>query len=102
MALYAVIGYDHPPHSMALRDSNRVEHRNYYHQNDEAIRFAGALCDDEGNQKGSLIIFEAESAEHVRTWFADEPFYSGGVYKDLHIIECRQVLNRLEQSEWPT
>jgi len=101
MPLYAVIGYDHPPHSMALRDSVRVQHRNYYYNNDEAIRFASALCDDDGNEKGSLMIFEAESAEHVRAWFADEPFYSNGVYKDLHIIECRQALNRLPQSEWP-
>jgi hypothetical protein len=29
MPLYAFIGFDHPPHSMPLRDKLRVDHRNY-------------------------------------------------------------------------
>ncbi len=102
MPLYAVIGYDHPPHSMALRDRVRTEHREYYYQNDDPIRFAGALYDEEGNQKGSLLVFEAESPKQVQAWFAEEPFYANGVYKDFHIIEFGQALNRLEPSEWPT
>jgi uncharacterized protein YciI len=100
--MFAVMGIDYPPHSMGLRDSVRSEHRDYYLQHDGgAIQFAGALYDDEGNQKGSLIIFEAESAEQVKAWFADEPFFKSGVYKDFHIIEWRQALNRLERTEWP-
>lgn len=95
MPLFAVIGFDHPPHSMELREKLRQSHRAYVKENDKDTVLAGAFYDDEGNQCGTLKLFEAESAEEVWEWYRKEPFYSNGVYKDFRIVEWRMALNAL-------
>lgn len=96
MPLFAVIGFDHPPHSMALRDQFRVEHRAFALENDRMTRLAGALFDADGNQCGTLKIFEADSAEAVRELYRTEPFFVNNVYKEFHVVEWRLALNRFE------
>lgn len=100
MPLYAVIGFDYPPHSMALRDRIRAEHRAYVQTHDEGTRLAGAFYDTEGNQCGTLMIFEANSADDVWEWYRKEPFYKNNVYKEFHVIEWRVALNHLERTGW--
>jgi uncharacterized protein YciI len=100
MPTYAFLGFDQPPHSMALRERLRAEHRAYVLAHDAAIRFAGAQYDAAGNQCGTLIIFEADSAQQVRAWLEQEPFYRGGVYRDVQVIEWRLALNRFDLMEW--
>ena len=99
MPLYAVTGFDHPPHSMALRDRLRTEHRDYFLANDQAVKLAGAMYDNDGNQCGTLVIFEASTIDEVWDWFRREPFYKGGVYKDFHIVEWRLALNALTPTD---
>ena len=99
MPLYAVTGFDHPPHSMDLRDRLRPEHRNYFLANDQAVKLAGAMYDNDGNQCGTLVIFEASTIDEVWDWFRREPFYKGGVYKDFHIVEWRLALNALTPTD---
>lgn len=65
------------------------------------IRFATAMLDGEGNQRGSIYFFEADSEETVRTWLAQEPFCAAGVYADLQIVEISPACNRLPRLEWP-
>ena len=101
MPLYAVIGFDHPPHNMALRERVRPAHRAFVLENDQLIRFATAMLDGEGNQKGSIYFFEADNAETVKEWLAIEPFCKAGVYKDIHIVEISPALNRLALMGWP-
>lgn len=98
MPYFAVIGFDHPPHQMELRDKFRAEHRAYAEANGGTTRLAGALYDGQGNQCGTLKIFEAESADEVRNWYANEPFMNNGVYKELHIIEWKLARNELPQT----
>ena len=98
MALYAFIGIDHPPHSMALRDELREKHRSYVLNNDASIRTAGALYDPDGNQCGSLLLFETDTPGQVREWLRAEPYYAGGVYQSCHVIEWRMALNLLPQT----
>lgn len=100
MPTYAFLGLDHPPHSMALRERHRAEHRAYVLANDAAIRLAGALCDEAGNQCGSLIVFEADDAQQVWQWLEREPFHRHGVYKDSQVIEWQLALNRLGPTDW--
>jgi uncharacterized protein YciI len=88
MPLFTVVGYDHRPHSMALRDSVRPEHREYWYKSDDDTKYSGTQLDPKGNHKGSLMIFEAEYPEHIRAWYEEEPFHKRGVYKDFHIIIC--------------
>jgi uncharacterized protein YciI len=101
MPYFAFMGFDHPPHSMPLRDKLRAEHRAYVKEHDQTMRFAGALYDNQGNQCGSLMIFETDNAAQVWDWFHDEPFFKGGVYKDSHVIEWRLAFNQFELTGWP-
>ncbi len=100
MPLYAAIGFDHPPHSMELREKFRAEHRAYSQGEDAMTRIAGAFYDAEGNQCGTLKIFEAESDEQVWDWYRKDPFFLNGVYKEFRVIEWRLAINRLEPTEW--
>ncbi len=103
MPLFAIIGFDQPPHSMELREKFRADHRAYSKANDGTTRLAGAFYDAEGNQCGTLKIFEAETAEEVWEWYRKEPFYNNGVYKDFHVIEWRMALNLLQPTGgWDT
>lgn len=101
MPFYAVIGFDHSPHQMNLRDQVRPAHRAFVKENDRMIRFATAMLDGKGNQHGSIYIFEADSVEAVRQWLAQEPFCTAGVYKDLEVVEISPACNRLPRFEWP-
>ena len=101
MPLYAVIGLDHPPHAMDRRDAARGPHREYVVANDGPIAFVGVMTDDDGNQCGSLYVFEAESEQQVRDWLAAEPFVAAGVYRDVIVRNFMVGVNRLPQQDWP-
>lgn len=100
MAYFIVVGLDHPPHSMALREVHRADHRDHVLRHDADIRLAGAVVDDAGNQAGSIYVFEADSADQVRDWLAQEPFVKQGVYRDLQVLRWTPVLNRLPATDW--
>ena len=102
MPLFFAIGYDHPPHMMALRDELRAAHRQYVMiDRTEPIRFAGAMLDDKGNQCGSTYVMEAGSAQEIMDWFKTEPFYAAGVYKSVDIRPWGLGYNGMERMSWP-
>jgi uncharacterized protein YciI len=101
MPFYAVIGFDHPPHNMPQRDALRGAHRRFVQDHDQMIRFATALLDADGNQTGSIYVFEAESLDAVKAWTAEEPFCRGGIYQSLRVAEISPALNRLPPISWP-
>jgi len=101
MALYAVIGLDHPPHAMDKRNAVRSEHRRFVTGNDAPIVLVGPMLDDDNNQCGSFYIFEADSEQEVRDWLAEEPFTRTGVYKDLIVRRFELGMNRLHPHDWP-
>ena len=100
MPMFAVIGFDHPPHSMPLRDKVRPEHRAYVKGNDQQLRLASVMLDAQGNQKGTILYFEADDIDQVRSWTTAEPFFQTGVYKDLHIVEVRTAFNKIPLMGW--
>ena len=100
MPYFAVIGFDHPPHSMDLREKFRLEHRAFSQGKSDVTRLAGALYDAQGNQCGTLKIFEADDAQQVRDWYRDDPFLNNGVYKDFQVIEWRLAFNKFEPTDW--
>jgi uncharacterized protein YciI len=101
MPLFAVMGLDHPPHSMDRRLAARDAHRAYVVANDDPIAFVGVCMDDEGNQCASLYVFEAENEQQVRDWLDREPFVQGGVYGQIVVRPFMLGLNRLPQQDWP-
>ncbi|MBW6495905.1 MAG: YciI family protein [Burkholderiaceae bacterium] len=101
MPQFMVFATDHPPHSMALREARRPEHRAHVLANDSRITLAGVMLDADGNQCGSVYSFSAGSAEEVQAWLDAEPYVRAGVYGDIRIMRWSPVLNRLRPSEWP-
>jgi uncharacterized protein YciI len=101
MKLFLAIAFDHDPNSFELRDKHRDEHRVYVRSNDRAIRLVGPMLDDDNGQRGSFYVFEAESADEVRAWFEKEPFYRGGVYRELIIRAFFVGKNELPMQGWP-
>ena len=97
MALYLVIGFDRHPHQMPLRDSVRPEHRSYVLGHAEKLRMAGAMVDDSGNQQGTMLVFEADSAEEVWAWVRAEPFYQAGVYETLAVRKWDLVIGAIAE-----
>ena len=101
MPLYAVVGLDNEPASRELRECHRAEHRAYVLEQDAQIRLAGAMVDNSGRQCGTLMIFEAQSADEIWEWCRKEPFFSHEVYQSYQIIEWRLARNCLEHRDWP-
>ena len=101
MPMFAVIGFDHPPHNMPERDRLRPEHRAFVKANDSMIRLASAMLTPNGEQCGSVYIFEADSIDQVRDWTTREPFCQGDVYKNVHIVEVGVAVNQIPQMDWP-
>ncbi|MCR5859685.1 YciI family protein [Mesorhizobium sp. J428] len=102
MPHFAAIGFDHPPHSMHLRDRHRPEHRRFVLDNVAPIRMTGAMRDAHGNQCGTIYVFEAGSEAEVWEWVRKEPFYVNGVYATMRVVEWSPAYNLLEKCDWPT
>lgn len=49
----------------------------------------GAILDDEGNMKGSVMILQFESEEAFREWYANEPYITEGVWKSIEVKPFR-------------
>lgn len=84
MPLYAMIGYDRPG-AVARRDEIRAEHRTYVRANQGKIRLAGAFTNEQDEQIGSFIVFDADNPEQVWDWINKEPFYCDGIYEAVHV-----------------
>jgi ketosteroid isomerase-like protein/uncharacterized protein YciI len=101
MPLFAVIGLDHPPHSMDKRNAVRAEHRSYVLGHAEPIALVGPFLDEAGNQCGSFYIFDAKDEQEIRDWLKSEPFCTTDVYRDVIIRRFEPGMNRLPVQDWP-
>ena len=101
MKHFAAIGFDHPPHSMKLRNESRPDHRRHVLLNDRDLMMTGAMMDGAGNQCGTIYVFRAETAGDVWNWLRAEPFYKAGVYAAMHVVGWSPALNRFDRIEWP-
>jgi uncharacterized protein YciI len=100
MPLFVVAGLDHPPHAMERRDAVRTPHRAYVKTHDRQIRLAAAMLTEDGDQCGSLYLFEAESEAEIRDWLAQEPFVNGDVYREIIVRRLHLAHNLLDRIDW--
>ncbi|NDC77630.1 MAG: hypothetical protein EBZ67_07140 [Chitinophagia bacterium] len=49
----------------------------------------GAILDDEGKMKGSVMILQFETEEDFREWYANEPYITEGVWKSIEVKPFR-------------
>ncbi|MBI2730781.1 MAG: hypothetical protein HYX40_08530 [Sphingobacteriales bacterium] len=45
----------------------------------------GAMQDDDGNMRGSIMIVQFETAEDFQDWYNNEPYITGGVWKNIEV-----------------
>ena len=49
----------------------------------------GAMLDDEGNMRGSVMIVQFETQEEFQHWYESEPYITGGVWKTIEVKPFR-------------
>ena len=45
----------------------------------------GAMLDDESNMRGSIMIVQFETQEDFQRWYDNEPYITGGVWKEIEV-----------------
>lgn len=45
----------------------------------------GAMLDEEGNMRGSVMIVQFETTEEFQHWYNNEPYITGGVWKNIEV-----------------
>ncbi len=48
--------------------------------------FGGAMLDEEGNMRGSVMVVQFDTEEDFKKWYSEEPYITEGVWK---VIETR-------------
>lgn len=48
--------------------------------------FGGAMLDEEGNMRGSVMVVQFDTEEDFKKWYSQEPYITEGVWK---VIETR-------------
>lgn len=49
----------------------------------------GALLNDAGDMKGSVMVVEFDSREELDEWIKNDPYTQGGVWQDVEILPFR-------------
>lgn len=49
----------------------------------------GAMLDNEGNMRGSVMIVQFETQEEFQKWYDNEPYITGGVWKTIEVNPFR-------------
>ncbi len=49
----------------------------------------GAMLDDEGNMRGSVMIVQFETEQKFKEWYDNEPYITGGVWKAIDVKAFR-------------
>lgn len=45
----------------------------------------GAMLDEEGNMRGSVMIVQFETEEEFQHWYNNKPYITGGVWKNIEV-----------------
>ncbi len=49
----------------------------------------GAMLDDEGNMRGSIMIVQFETQDEFQKWYDNEPYITGGVWREIELKPFR-------------
>lgn len=86
--LYAITLTD-APDSDSPRKEHHAGHIAHFGANKAKIALAGPLSDDNGESVGSLVVFEAESAEDAQAFIEGDPFYDAGVWQNVMVAKLK-------------
>ena len=49
----------------------------------------GAMLDDDGNMRGSIMIVQFETQDDFQNWYDNEPYITQGVWKTIEVKQFR-------------
>jgi uncharacterized protein YciI len=49
----------------------------------------GAMLDDDGNMRGSIMIVQFETQDDFQSWYDNEPYITQGVWKTIEVKQFR-------------
>ena len=79
------------------RKEHHAGHVAHFGANKANIALAGPMSDEQGNPTGSLVVFEAASAQDARTFVEGDPFHNAGVWKDVAITRFKASIHNPEK-----
>jgi uncharacterized protein len=89
--LYAIMVNDRDGAEPA-RQAHRAGHLAHFRNHADRIALAGPLSADDGRSVGSLVIFDAESAEAAAAFIRADPFHDAGVWHEPVIMRFKATI----------
>ncbi|MDF8357650.1 YciI family protein [Ensifer adhaerens] len=85
--MFVVLVATDRPGSMALRARTKERHKQYLDAGapDLKVLQSGPLLATDGSERGSLIVFEANSVEYVHTFVEEDPYFRAGLFEAIEI-----------------
>ena len=53
------------------------------------ILVGGAILDDDGSMRGSVMIVDFPSREELHAWLDNDPYVTGGVWREVEVAPFR-------------
>ena len=91
MPLYMLACFDKPD-SLPLRMATREAHLAWAADQKHRIRRAGPMLTETDALAGSLFFLEAENAEEVRAFNAEDPYSKAGLFDRIEVQRFRPTL----------
>lgn len=56
------------------------------------VLIGGAILDAAGDMVGSVLLTDFASREEVEAWVAEDPYVTGGVWKEIEVLDFRPAV----------
>jgi uncharacterized protein len=56
------------------------------------VLIGGAILDEVGDMVGSVLLTDFASREEVEAWVAEDPYVTGGVWKEIEVLDFRPAV----------
>ena len=56
------------------------------------VLIVGSILDEAGDMVGSVLLTDFASREEVEAWVADDPYVTGGVWKEIEVLDFRPAV----------
>ena len=81
--------------ALALRPDNRPAHLTYMESLGPKLLLAGPLLNEDDTPKGSLFIYEADTAEDARALAENDPFSKMGIFEKIEVTKFKLVTGEM-------
>jgi uncharacterized protein YciI len=88
--LFAIVSHDKPD-ALERRLAARPKHLVWLEAAAPVLRYVGPLLDEEGKQRGSIVVTEQPDLETARVFAKADPFWEADVFATQTVHAFREV-----------